>query len=582
MILFKTLRWKNFLSTGNTWTEINLNDSKSTLIVGQNGAGKSTLLDALAFSLFGKPHRNINKPQLINSINNKDCRVEVCFNALGSEFKIIRGIKPGIFEIWQNGKLLNQSSHAKEYQKILEQNILKLNHKSFHQIVVLGSSSFIPFMQLPSQHRRDVIEDLLDINIFSKMNQILKEQTGLLKDTLSKIEYDLELTKEKISLQEKYIKEVETLSNDQVEYKENEIFLAEAEVTELQFINSKKESEIDLLSDGLEEGLKKGHNKKQALLQYRAEFNQKIATLVKDSKFYEENDNCPSCSQDISESLRSEKLSSSKAKAAEIKKALDDVAEQSTIVEQDIERLNETASEIRETTSSISSNNKEILRLQGQIRNLADAISKIRGNDGDVVKSQKELEKLINDSNDFWQAKLQTNESLNYNMVMSEMLKDTGIKTKIIKQYLPVINKLVNKYLQILDFFVYFDLDESFQETIKSRHRDSFSYASFSEGEKQRIDLALLFTWRMVAKMKNSVSTNLLVLDETFDSSLDHEGVDNLMKILHTLDDDTNVFVISHKGEILDGKFNNKLEFAKVKNFSKLVNNGVTDTNNMV
>jgi len=582
MILFKTLRWKNFLSTGNTWTEINLNDTKSTLIVGQNGAGKSTLLDALAFALFGKPHRNINKPQLINSINNKDCRVEVSFNALGSEFKIIRGIKPGIFEIWQNGKLLNQSSHAKEYQKILEQNILKLNHKSFHQIVVLGSSSFIPFMQLPSQHRRDVIEDLLDINIFSKMNQLLKEQTGSLKDTLSKIEYDLELTKEKISLQEKYIKEVETLSNDQVEYKENEIFLAEAEVTELQFINSEKESEINLLSDGLDEALKKSHNKKQALLQYKAEFNQKIATLVKDSKFYEENDTCPSCSQDISESLRSEKLSSSKAKAAEIKKALDDVAEQSTIVEQDIERLNQTAAKIRETTASISSNNKEILRLQGQIRNLTNAISKIRGNDGDVVKSQKELERLNNDSNDFWQAKLQTNESLNYNMIMSEMLKDTGIKTKIIKQYLPVINKLVNKYLQILDFFVYFDLDESFQETIKSRHRDSFSYDSFSEGEKQRIDLALLFTWRMVAKMKNSVSTNLLVLDETFDSSLDHEGVDNLMKILHTLDDDTNVFVISHKGEILDGKFNNKLEFAKVKNFSKLVNNGVTDTNNVV
>ena len=582
MILFKTLRWKNFLSTGNTWTEINLNDSKSTLIVGQNGAGKSTLLDALAFALFGKPHRNINKPQLINSINNKDCCVEVSFNALGSEFKIIRGIKPGIFEIWQNGKLLNQSSHAKEYQKILEQNILKLNHKSFHQIVVLGSSSFIPFMQLPSQHRRDVIEDLLDINIFSKMNQILKEQTGLLKDTLSKIEYDLELTKEKISLQEKYIKEVKTLSNDQVEFKENEIFLAEAEVEELHFINSEKESEINVLSNGLDEALKKSHNKKQALLQYKAEFNQKISTLVKDSKFYEENDKCPSCSQDISESLRSEKLSSSKAKAAEIKKALDDAAERSTVVEQDISQLNETAAKIREITSSITGNNKEILRLQGQIKNLTDAISKIRGNDGDVVKSQKELERLNNDSNDFWQSKLQTNESLNYNMAMSEMLRDTGIKTKIIKQYLPVINKLVNKYLQILDFFVYFDLDESFQETIKSRHRDSFSYASFSEGEKQRIDLALLFTWRMVAKMKNSVSTNLLVLDETFDSSLDHEGVDNLMKILHTLDDDTNVFVISHKGEILDGKFNNKLEFAKVKNFSKLVNNGVKDTNNVV
>jgi len=570
MIIFRNIRFRNFLSTGNNWTEIDFDKFKTTLVVGHNGSGKSTMLDALAFALFGKPHRNINKPQLVNTINNKDCMVEVKFDVAGSSYKIVRGIKPQKFEIWKDDQLLNQSSHAKEYQRILEQNILKLNHKSFHQIVVLGSSSFVPFMQLPAQHRRDVIEDLLDINIFSKMNQILKEKNSLIKEELRQLDYDLELKKEKIELQSKYIKEVQALSDDQIEEKENEIFLAEDSITNLQQENATTSDEIEKLSEGLEEGLKKNNDKKQTLLHYGAEFNQKIKALVRDSKFYEENDTCPTCSQDINEDLRSEKLSSAKTKASEIQKALDDVAEQSATVESALERLNNASNDIRTKTALISGNNREILRLQGQIKVLGDAISKIRGNDGDVAKASADLDNLKQEKSDLFENRMYINETLSYNTVILEMLKDTGIKTKIIKQYLPVINQLINRYLQILDFFIHFNLDESFSETIRSRHRDSFSYDSFSEGEKQRIDLSLLFTWRQIAKMKNSVSTNLLILDETFDSSLDYEGIDNLMKIVHTLDDDTNVFIISHKGEMLDGKFANRLEFTKEKNFSRI------------
>ena len=570
MIRFKTLRWRNFLSTGDKWTEIDFQSHKTTLVVGHNGAGKSTMLDALSFALFGKAHRNISKPQLVNSINNKGCLVEVTFNVLGSDFRVVRGIKPNKFEIWKGDEMMNQSSHAKEYQKILEQNIIKLNHKSFHQIVVLGSSSFIPFMQLSAQNRRDVIEDLLDINVFSKMNSLLKEKNSILKEEIKDNDYSFELTKDKIDLQKKYIHEVEALSNDQIEEKQDQIDEAQDQIDELNLEINELSEEIETLSQGLEEDLKKNNDKKQSLLHYKAEFNQKVSTLVKDSKFYEENDTCPSCSQDISEDLRSEKLASAKTKAAELQEALDNVAEQSTLVESALERLNDASGQIRDKTTAISSNSREIVRLQGQIQNLSDAIDKISGNDGDVAKSKEDLVELNNQKDTLFEKRLYLNESLSYNGVILEMLKDTGIKTKIIKQYLPVINKLVNQYLQILDFFVSFNLDEAFQETIRSRFRDSFTYDSFSEGEKQRIDLALLFTWRQIAKMKNSVATNLLILDETFDSSLDHEGIDNLMKIIYTLGDDTNIFIISHKGEMLDGKFGNKLEFVKDKNFSKI------------
>ena len=570
MIYFNYVKWKNFLSTGNEWSEVQLDKSPTTLIVGQNGSGKSTLLDALSFALFGKPHRNINKPQLINSINNKNCEVEVTFTIGKHKFKVVRGIKPGKFEIWQNSNMINQSSTVKDYQKFLEQNILKLNHKSFHQIVVLGSSSFIPFMQLPAQHRRDIIEDLLDIQIFSKMNQILREKDTKLKEEINSITYEYDLNKEKISLQKKYIRDITELNEDQISKKETQIDEYTDEIHLLNRTNEDLSNELLKLQEGLDDDLKEAHNKKQSLLHYKAQFQTQVKSVVKDAKFYEENSVCPTCSQDIADNLRHEKLSIAKSKAKELNEAIFDASEQSTVVESTIERLNRVSEQVRENASSISSNNSTITRLQGQIHDLQSEIDSLQGSGGDLKKANEDLNVLNEARNVLSEEKLSLVDSRSYNQAASEMLKDTGIKTKVIKQYLPVMNNLINKYLQVLDFFVSFNLDENFNETIKSRHRDSFNYASFSEGEKQRIDLALLFTWRQIAKMKNSTSTNLLILDETFDSSLDHDGIDNLMKILYTLDDNTNVFVISHKGDLLDGKFRNKIEFIKEHNFSKM------------
>jgi len=566
MIVFTSLKFKNFLSTGNTWTDIKLDKSKSTLIVGQNGAGKSTMLDAIAFGLFGKPHRNINKPQLVNTINNKNCVVEVKFVIGKAQYKIVRGIKPNVFEIWKNGDMINQSSHSKEYQKILEQNILKLNHKSFHQIVVLGSSSFVPFMQLPAQHRRDVIEDLLDINVFSKMNSLLKEKTTTLKDKMKDLAFKLDVETNKIATQKKYISDIKALNNSEKEKKDSRIKELNVEVEDLQDENAALSQEVEDRQKPLEEELNKVHDKRQSIVQYQGQFRQQMSQVVKDSKFYEDNETCPTCSQDISNELRSSKLADSKAKAKELKEAMDHAFEKSTDIQTNIDRITDELTGVRSKQSDIHSNNQAITRIQNEIRNLETELNQT----GDIEAAKDELEALQNAANEFNMSKFQLNDEYAYNNVMSEMLKDTGIKTKIIKQYIPVINKLVNKYLQILDFYVHFDLDESFTETIRSRHRDQFSYDSFSEGEKQRIDLALLFTWRMIAKMKNSISTNLLLLDETFDSSLDHDGVENLMKILHSLDENSNTFIISHKGDILDGKFKDKIEFVKEKNFSKI------------
>lgn len=570
MIVFKSLRYKNFLSTGNNWTEINLNKTKSTLIVGQNGAGKSTLLDALSFSLFGKPHRNINKPQLVNSINNKDCVVEVEFTVGSNEFKIVRGIKPNAFEIWTNGSMVDQSSHAKEYQKILEQNILKLNHKSFHQIIVLGSSSFIPFMQLPAQHRRDVIEDLLDINVFSKMNIILKEKNAVLRDRSKEIKYSLDLLDNKISTQKKYIDGITSLNDEFISKRNADIENIRKDISTLEKENVACDEFVQENQFNMQTELNKANDKKQVLLQYQAQFQTKIKALVKDAKFYEQNETCPTCTQDIDSVLRDTNLAEAQSKAKELKEAMEQGSKESAIVEETIERFTNLANKIRTELSTISSNGHAIARMQTQIQSYQDELNSKQSASGDLNKANTELNDMFDNQKNINSDRYELNENMLYNSVMTEMLKDTGIKTKVIKEYLPVINNLVNKYLQVLDFFVHFDLDESFQETIRSRHRDAFSYDSFSEGEKQRIDLALLFTWRQIAKMKNSVATNLLILDETFDSSLDHDGVDNLMKILYTLDDDTNVFVISHKGEILDGKFEEKLEFYKDKNFSKL------------
>lgn len=572
MIKFKELRWKNFLSTGNSFSSVDFLKANTTLVVGQNGAGKSTVLDALSFALFGKAHRNISKPQLVNSINNKHCVVEVTFNVHGSEFKIVRGIKPNIFEIWQNETMINQSSHAKEYQKILEQNILKLNHKSFHQIVVLGSSSFIPFMQLSSMNRRDVIEDLLDINVFSKMNSILKEKTSLLKDQVKDVTHQIEVNKTKQEAQNKYIRDVKAINKEQ---KEEKLKLIEDHRDEITTLNTANATLSSFVADKLlpsTERKSDAQEKINELTTFRAKFQADIKKLVKELRFFEENDTCPTCTQPITEETKESHIVEGKARAKELNAAVE-TAEASlgrrhevlASAEEQIAKCQEAQSELHANNQSISTFQSAIDRTQAEIDRLDNNI--------DMDEAVEELDTLIFTGNNLIEEKLALSEQLNYNIVMSTMLKDTGIKTKIVKQYIPVINKLCNQYLQILDFFVSFNLDESFQETIRSRFRDIFTYDSFSEGEKQRIDLALLFTWRQIAKMKNSVATNLLILDETFDSSLDHEGVDNLMKIIYTLGEDTNVFVISHKGDLLDGKFGNKLEVYKEKNFSKIKGN---------
>tara|TARA_R110000822_G_scaffold55462_1_gene141013 strand:- start:1932 stop:3518 length:1587 start_codon:yes stop_codon:yes gene_type:complete len=527
------------------------------------------MLDALSFALFGKAHRNIAKNQLVNSINKKNAVVEVTFQVSGSDYRIVRGVKPNIFEIWKGGTMINQSSHAKEYQKILEQNILKLNHKSFHQIVVLGSSSFIPFMQLSNAHRREVIEDLLDINVFSKMNNILKEQQSGLREEIKDATHLNEVNKTKIDAQKKYIKDVKAINE---EAKEEKLKLIEDYRDEIKTLNETNGS----LSTYVEERLLPLTSSKQAaqtkiqeLTSFRARFKADIKKLVSEVQFFQQNDTCPTCTQPITEETKGSHILEGKDRAKELGDALSTAdasleRRQAVLLETEAEliKVQKSQSEMHANNSSIQTFQNAIDRAQGEINNI--------GKGADINQANTDLNLLIETGDQLVEQRLVLNEQYNYNLVVGAMLKDTGIKTKIVKQYVPVINKLVNNYLQTLDFFVSFNLDENFNETIRSRFRDDFSYDSFSEGEKQRIDLALLFTWRQIAKMKNSVATNLLVLDETFDSSLDQEGVDNLMKIIYTLGEDSNVFVISHKGEILDGKFAHKIEVIKEKNFSRI------------
>ena len=568
MIIFKKVRYKNFLSAGNNFTEIDLSRTKSTLVVGQNGSGKSTMLDALSFALFGKAHRNINKPQLVNSVNQKHCLVETEFMVGRSDFKIVRGIKPQKFEIWKNGELINQSSHNLEYQKILEQNILKLNHKSFHQVVVLGSSSFIPFMQLERSHRRDIIEDLLDIQVFSKMNTLLKERISVLKDQFKDISHQIEIVDTKIETQKKYINDVKVLTEQNIANKERSVDYARDEVQSLQEFCNELSEEIEKEEPINEKTLKELQDKNQTYVHEDARIKSEISTLVKNAKFYEDHSDCPTCSQSISEELRKEKIQTAKDEAKDLQKLKEKLFEDSVKLKTDLDEAKEIAMIHQGKRTIITSNLQEIKSLNKRIKDLQNEIK--NNSTKDLTEAKNDLKIYDKDRDNLLESKLKIVDQTSYNSVMFEMLKDTGIKTKIIKQYVPVINKLVNQYLQILDFFVHFNLDDSFKETIRSRHRDDFTYESFSEGEKQRIDLALLFTWRQIAKMKNSVATNLLVLDETFDSSLDQDGVENLLKILYTLDDDTNIFIISHKGEILNDKFEHKIEFIKDKNFSKI------------
>ena len=570
MIKFNTIRYKNFLSTGDNWTEIALNKCNHTLIVGQNGAGKSTMLDAISYGLFGRSHRNIKKAQLINSINDKGMRVEVEFEIGAKSYKVVRGLKPVKFEIYVDGNMINQNSHNKEYQKVLEQNILKLNHKTFHQVVVLGSSSFIPFMQLSAMNRRDVIEDLLDIGVFSKMNTILKERNSVLREKINQIYHSIEINETKTEAQKKYIRDMSNMNSVAKKQKEENIAESMREVERLVKENADCQTLASDISNEIAPKIKEANEMLAQLTSYESEFKTKIKTLVKDTKFYENNDHCPTCDQDIGEELKENKLTEARKKASELQSGSVKVQSERVKVTETLEELNqrqmvvqENLQKVQVNIQTIQTHNSNADKARAEIENLSDSHSDLSKANDEFDVLTKEYHALIDGRN------MMTDQSA-YNSVVSEMLKDTGIKTKVIKQYLPVINKMVNQYLSILDFYVHFDLDEKFEETIRSRHRDSFSYDSFSEGEKQRIDLALLFSWRQVAKMKNSISTNLLILDETFDSSLDEAGIDNLMKIIHTLGDDTNVFIISHKGEMLDGKFESKIEFVKKKNFSTI------------
>jgi len=570
MIKFETLRWKNFLSTGNYFNEINFLDCSTNLIVGENGAGKSTMLDALSFALFGKAHRKITKNQLINTINNKDCVTEVTFTVNGLQYRVVRGIKPAKFEIWKDGTMINQSSHAREYQEILEKNVLQMSHKSFHQIVVLGSSSFIPFMQLNSTSRRDVIEDLLDINIFSKMNVILKEKTSLLKSELEDNNHSIEVVKTKINAQKKYIRDLTAINTQQRKEKESEIAELLAEITDLNAANSTLSETVNNLLPTITDTLRNVRANKQKLEQYYAQFKTQVKSVVKEAKFFDDHEHCPTCDQDIAEEVRRSKKDAATTKAKELKSAMDQAEEKQQQYQTEIDSLEEQMSSCLADQNTLNNNNQTISRLQRSIDKIQQDLVAMSENDGDMGQANSDLTELDTELHELTDTKFLLNERASYNRVASELLRDTGIKTKIIRQYVPVINELTNQYLQILDFFVHFELDDSFSETIRSRYRDTFSYDSFSEGEKQRIDLSLLFTWRQIAKMKNSVSTNLLILDETFDSSLDGEGVDNLMKIIDTLKEDTNVFVISHKTELEDAHFERKLTFVKEKNFSRM------------
>jgi len=569
MILFRKLKWKNLLSTGNHFTEIQFDKSPSTLIVGSNGAGKSTMLDALCFVLFGKPFRSVNKPLLLNSINGKDCIVEVEFNSGNKHYKIIRGIKPNVFEIWQDGEMINQDAAVRDYQEYLEKFILKLNYKSFTQIVILGSASFTPFMQLSASDRRSIIEELLDIQVFSAMNNILKDKITMNKDATITKKYDIDLTEQKYSLQKKHIDELKQNNEDKVKEYEGEISgsantistLAEQielfsnEVRQLQIlVNAKAETEAKV--------------KKITKLESQIESN--LSKFRKDINFFQHNDDCPTCRQAIAMEFKEKELTLLGTKVTECDHGLQELEKKLLAEQSKLNSISETQKKIQELQIEIATKNTTITETNKYIKRLEKQIEDLKLNKSSTDKEEQELS-IINESLSQLKQHLRTLiDEKTYYEVASGLLKDTGIKTKIIKQYLPIINKLVNKYLASFDFFVNFNLDESFKETIKSRHRDDFTYDSFSEGEKQKIDLALLFSWRAVAKLKNSANTNLLILDEVFDSSLDANGTEYLMTILQMLEG-TNVFVISHKGDILQDKFRSVIRFEKVKNFSRIV-----------
>lgn len=567
MILFKKIRYKNILSTGNVFSEIDLMKNKSTLIVGENGAGKSTILDALSFALYGKPFRKINKPQLINSINNKDMVVELEFQVGKDNYKIKRGIKPALFEVIKNGDLVNQDAAARDYQTYIEQNVLKMNFKSFGQIVVLGSSTFVPFMQLTAQARREVIEDLLDIQIFTTMNTLLKEKVSDNKALIKDVKYQIDLLDNKIESAREHNNNIRDLRKeeikrilDKIEAHEENVNKWDEQAAVLIQQVSDYQSQINDYDD-----VKKKHDE---LKRIDGSLQNKIATIDKELSFYENHDNCPTCKQGIEHAFKKDTIESRLGKKEEIRKGQEKLIREINTVLGRIDGINEIQGQINDVNLQITecranvqmneNSKKELIKELKAAKEQAAAIDDkvITGLEVELLEKRTDMEEAFDEK-----------EMLS---VVSAMLKDGGIKTRIIKQYVPIMNKLINKYLASMDFFVQFELDENFNETIKSRFRDVFSYASFSEGEKLRIDLALLFTWRAVSKLRNSVSTNLLIMDEIMDSSLDTAGTDEFLKILQELTTDSNVFIISHKGDQLYEKFDHVIKFEKHKNFSRV------------
>ena len=569
MITFKNIKWKNFLSTGNNWSEINFLEHNTNLIVGTNGAGKSTMLDALTFALFNKPFRKINKGQLINTVNEKDCIVEIEFNVNNREYLIRRGIKPNIFDIEVDGNPLHKQADDRTNQKILEDTILKVNYKSFTQIVILGSSTFVPFMQLSGSNRRDVIEDLLDIRIFSAMNSLIKEKIRMQKDKIKSLDLKKDNLKDKMSMQKNFIKELEEQGNNNIENNKQKIKTLSIENDTHIEHNQLNESNIsDLIQE--QEEVSGASEKLVKLNNLKGKITQKVATITKEHKFFTDNMVCPTCTQPIEESFRLNKIDDVQDKAKELQTGYKEL-EETIQKEKDRERqFTKLSKEITQLNHGISQNNTRISLNQRQIRDLEEEVQKIteqfknRNTEHEKLAEFKEnLQQTIEDLTE-------KKEDINHYDFAYSLLRDDGVKTKIIKKYLPLINQQVNRYLQLMDFYINFTLDEEFNETVQSPIHEDFSYSSFSEGEKMRIDLALLFTWREVARVKNSVNTNLLIMDEVFDSSLDGFGTEEFLKIIRYIIKGANIFVISHKTDLND-KFDNIIKFDKIKGFSRMV-----------
>ena len=568
MILFEKIKYKNFLSTGNQFTEISFSDGQTTLVVGNNGAGKSTMLDALTFSLFGKSFRGVNKPQLVNSVNEKDCVVEVEFTVGTNTWKVVRGIKPSIFEIYRNGTLLNQDAAAIDQQKWFEQNVLKMNYKSFTQIVILGSSSFVPFMQLSTSNRREVIEDLLDIKIFSSMNSVLKEKIRETKDTIKTFNLKQESLEDKVKMQKNFIEELENRGKDNIKNKQEKIQQLVDEENNLIGVNECKNQEIEKLQEDLKTYIG-ATEKLRKLGNLKGKISQKVTTITEEHKFFTENTVCPTCTQNIEDEFRLNRIVDAQNKAKELQSGYKELEETIKEEEERERQFIALSKEVTKLANEISQNNTRISGCQKQIGELEYEIQIITNQLKNRNTEHEKLEEFREQLEVTFKEAGTKKEQINYYDFVYSLLKDGGVKTKIIKKYLPLINQQVNRYLQMMDFYINFSLDEEFNESIKSPIHEDFSYSSFSEGEKMRIDLALLFTWREIAKIKNSLNWNLIIFDETFDSSLDGFGTDDFLKIIRFIIKDANIFVISHKEGMRD-KFVNVVRFEKIKGFSRM------------